>query len=215
MTMKRNNDVVIDRIIAAIELTGKDIDGYQAGGIDRRTFSRWMRSDDDFRQRVEGAREHYQRHSLPEMRRMCIKGLSRTLKAVAEGLEIVTTQTTDAINPRTGEVETLETITRKPAMVPVSQAFQYVMGKEVDLIGWLHQGVNLGVLPLSLVESLSDDIDSLHAKIRDRISGTLAPAEKQTQTYDPSNAIAAALGLTDLFQATPKEAGSNIFQEVQ
>jgi hypothetical protein len=214
MTMKRNNDAVIDRIIAAIELTGKDIDGYQAGDVDRRTFSRWMKHDEDFRSRVEAARSHYQRHSLPEMRRMCIKGLSRTLKAVAEGLEIVTTQTTDAINPRTGEIETLETITRKPAMVPVQQAFQYVMGKEIDLIGWLHQGVNLGVLPLSLVESLSDDIDSLHTRIRDRISGTLAPTENQVQHYDPSNAIAAALGLTDMFQATPKESECNLYQEI-
>lgn len=198
--MKRNNDELIDVICAAIEQSGADIDGYKAAGISRKTFYVWMREIPSFRRRVEAARQYYRDHSLPEMRKMCIRGLSRTLKAVGEGLEIVTSQTTDAINPRTGEVVTLETVTRKPAMVPISQAFQFVMGKDMDLISWLSQGVSMGLLPVELVESLVSDIDAVHARIRDRVSGHVMPAtnaEPFAQRYDPSVAIAAALGLTD------------------
>lgn len=200
--MKRNNEAVISAIVTAIEETGKDASGYRAGGINRRTFFEWMRTDEAFRRRVEAARQYYRDHSLPEMRRMCIKGLSRTLKAVSEGLEIVATQTTDTINPRTGEIVTLETVNRKPAMVPISQAFQFVMGKDMDLVSWLSQGVSMGLLPVELVESLVADIDAIHARIRDRVSGHIAPTNAETFTprYDPSVAIAAALGLTDFAQ---------------
>jgi hypothetical protein len=213
MAMKRNNDEVIDAIIGAIEESGRDIAGYQAGGINRRTFYRWIQDDESFRSRVEKARRHYKDHSLPEMRKMCVKGLSRTLKAVSEGLEIVTSQTTDAINPRTGEVHTLETIHRKPAMVPISQAFAYVMGKDLDLIAWLSQGVVLGILPSSLVDSMIDDIDAVMSRIRDAVGGVIAPAgASRNLNIDPSNAIAAALGLTDVI-SSPTHDPSNLFQE--
>ena len=167
--------------------------------IDRRTFQRWMKDDSSFRTRVEAARRHYSERTLPQLRKYATEGLRRSLKACAEGQELVTTSTTESINPRTGEVVTLETVHRKPVMVPINQAFAYVMGKEIDLIGWLSQGVVLGVLPNALVEELSSEVNGLHDRIRELLGGVLTPSDAQTsaQSFDPSVAIAAALGLSN------------------
>jgi hypothetical protein len=215
MAMKRNNDGVIDAIIGAIEESGRDIAGYQAGGINRRTFYRWIQDDESFRSRVENARRHYKDHSLPEMRKMCFKGLSRTLKAVSEGLEIVTSQTTDAINPRTGEVHTLETIHRKPAMVPIQQAFQYVMGKEFNLVRWVQEGLEEGIIPRVVAEDILNEVNGTRVRIRTLLENGIAHGKGRANRnpgIDPSIAIAAALGLTDVI-SSPTHDPSNLFQE--
>lgn len=190
---------VVDRITGAIAETGRDCDGYRAGPIGHETFHRWLSEFREFREAVQAARDHYRATSLPQQRQWARIGLSRTLQAVAEGQELVATTTEETINPRTGEIVTLTTVKRQPAIIPIGQAFSYVMGREVDLLIWVRQGVELGVLPLAFVEEITADVDGVTARIRERVSAQMVAAAPTTpQTIDPGVAIAHALGLIDL-----------------
>jgi hypothetical protein len=192
---------IVTRITAAIEETGRDVDGIAMGGITRETFYKWISDKPDFSDAVEAARASFRATSLPQMRAWARQGLRNTLQAVAEGREMVTTTTEDAINPRTGEVMTLTTVKRQPAIVPIGQAFSYVMGREVDLLSWVRQGVELGVLPLAFVEEIAADVDGVTARIRERVNAQVSAAAPTTSpTIDPGVAIAHALGLIDLPQ---------------
>ena len=191
------NPATVKLICDAIEETGRDTDGFMAGDITKVTFYRWIREKPEFKAAVETARKVYKETSLPQLRKYARGGLMRTLQAVAEGREIITVTTTTGIGPE-GEIDT-ETIKRQPAMVPVSQAFQFVMGKEIDLVSWLRQGVNLGVFPRSFVEAMIDDIDGVTARIREAVEGRITGGKTidRNPGIDPSVAIAAALGLSD------------------
>jgi hypothetical protein len=184
-------------ICEAIEETGRDIDGIAAGRITKMSFYRWLDQKPDFKAAVEAARAYYKNNSLPQLRKFARGGLRRTLQAVYEGMEIVTTTTISGVGPD-GEVD-METVTRKPAMVPIGQAFKFVMGEEIDLVKWLRQGVNLEIFPEAFVEDLIDDIDGVTDRIRSALEGKIAKRETpgRSQRIDPSIAIASALGLTD------------------
>ncbi len=201
--MKRNNDKLLDVIIGAIEESGVDADGYRAAGISKATFRRWMMNDATFRSRVEAARAHYQSHSLPQLRKHATRGLARVLKAAAEGLELVTTTSTEALD-RDGRVVTLETVTRKPVMVPIQQAFAYVMGKEADLLVWVSQGVMFGFFSPDFLDSVNADIDGLKGRIQQRLDGRMvvqtAPASSPTLDRD---LLVAALGIPGDYEADP------------
>jgi hypothetical protein len=185
------------KICEAIEETGRDVDGIDAGRITKMSFYRWIDQKPDFRAAVEAARAHYKNNSLPQLRKFARGGLRRTLQAVHDGLEIVTTTTISGVGPD-GEVD-METVQRKPAMVPIGQAFKFVMGEEIDLVKWLRQGVNLEIFPEAFVEDLIDDIDGVTDRIRSKLEGKIAKRETpgRSQRIDPSIAIASALGLTD------------------
>jgi hypothetical protein len=193
---------VVDRITGAIAETGRDCDGYRAGPIGHETFHRWLSEFQEFQEAVQAAHRFHRETSLPQQRQWARIGLSRTLQAVAEGQELVTTTTEETINPRTGEIVTLTTVKRTPAIMPIGQAFSYVMPRQLDLITWLHQGVDLGVLPLSLAESMIEEIDGVTGRLKAAVSGELFPSESPTQSRqaDPGVAIAHALGLLDLPQ---------------
>jgi hypothetical protein len=184
-------------ICDAIEETGRDIDGIAAGQITKMTFYRWMKDKPHFKAAVEAARETYKSTALPQLRKYARGGLRRTLQAIYEGREIVTTTTVSGVGPD-GEID-METIQRKPAMVPIAQAFKFVMGEEIDLVKWLRQGVNLEIFPEAFVEDLIDDIDGVTDRIRSALEGKIAKRETpgRLQRIDPSVAIAAALGLSD------------------
>lgn len=187
---------VVKLICDAIEDTGRDSDGFAAGGITKVTFYMWQREKPEFKAAVDAAKKAWNESSLPMLRKFARGGLRRTLQAVAEGREIITTTTVSGVGPE-GDVE-LETIQRKPAMVPVSQAFSYVMGREIDLVSWLRQGVNLEIFPRAFVEDLISDIDEVTDRVRSAVEGRIAVREKpgRSARVDPSIAIAAALGLS-------------------
>lgn len=190
---------LVKTICDAIEESGKDADGIAAGRINKDTFYRWMSDKSDFSDAVYAARKAFQETSLPQLRKYAKNGLKNTLQAVSEGREIITTTTMVGTTPD-GEVVDLETITRKPAMVSVDRAFAYVMGKEIDLIAWLRQGIDLGVFPRQFVEDMIDDIDAVTERIRATVEGRIAKQDTRkgrSAGIDPGVAIASALGLVD------------------
>jgi AcrR family transcriptional regulator len=192
---------IVKRVCDAIKESGRDVDGFEAAGISKMSFYRWFREKPEFKAAVLAAREEWESVSLPRLRSYARRGLRNTLQAVAEGREIVTTTTTTGIGPE-GEIDT-ETIKRTPAMVPIGQAFTYVMGKEIDLVSWLRQGVDLGVFPSGFVEELIDGIDEVTARIRATVEGRIAggaggSGKHRNPGIDPSVAIAAALGLSTI-----------------
>lgn len=84
-------------ICDAIEETGRDIDGIAAGQITKMTFYRWMKDKPHFKAAVEAARETYKSTALPQLRKYARGGLRRTLQAIYEGREIVTTTTVSGV----------------------------------------------------------------------------------------------------------------------
>jgi hypothetical protein len=201
------SEALVKAICDRIAETGRDIDGYKGSGITYETFYRWIADKPEFSEAVEAARKRYSDTSLPQLRSWAKQGLSNTLRAVAEGREIVTTTTVSGVGPE-GPIDS-ETIQRKPAMVPIQQAFTYVMGKDLDLIQWLHQGVNLGVFPTSFIEGLIDDIDGVKERIRAAVEGRISPKSDPQQSIriDPGVAIAASLGLSNT-TALPETVGT-------
>lgn len=194
---RKYNPAVVKAICDAIAETGRDVDGIAAGAISHETFYRWINDKPEFSAAVEAARAKYRDTSLPQLRSWAKQGLSNTLRAVAEGREIITTTTVSGVGPE-GPIDS-ETIQRKPAMVPIQQAFTYVMGKDIDLVQWLNQGVNLGVFPQSFIEGLIDDIDGVRERIKAAVEGRIAPSQSthQQPRIDPGVAIAASLGLSN------------------
>lgn len=186
-------------ICDAIAESGRDVDGCEAGKISYETFYQWLKNKPEFLEAVTAARKQFQETSLPQLRTWAKQGLKNTLQAVAEGREIISTTVVSGIAPDGSPVE-METVNRTPAMVPINQAFKYVMGKDIDLITWLRQGVDLGVFPRSFVEEMIDDIDAVTERIRAKVEGRIAPNDTGKgggQTIDPGVAIASALGLVD------------------
>lgn len=197
---KKYSPELTKTICDAIEESGRDVDGIEAGKISRETFHRWINDKPDFRDAVHAARKRFQDTSLPQLRKYAKTGLKNTLQAVAEGREIITVTTMVGTTPE-GDAVDMETVTRKPAMVSVDKAFAYVMGKEIDLICWLRQGVDLGVFPRQFVEDMIDDIDAVTERIRATVEGRIAGGggrDHRNPGIDPSVAIAAALGLADI-----------------
>jgi hypothetical protein len=187
-------------ICDAIEETGRDSDGWAAAGVGKDSFYRWLKEKPDFSDAITAAKLEFRSTSLPQLRTWARKGLKNTLQALAEGREIISTTTVSGIAPDGSAVD-LETIQRKPAMVPINQAFQYVMGREIDLVAWLRQGVDLGVFPRTFVEGMVDEIDGITDRLRTAVEGRIAGGggrDYRNPGVDPSIAIAAALGLADI-----------------
>lgn len=186
-------------ICEAIAESGRDVDGCKAGGISYDTFYEWLKTKPEFSEAVMAARKQFKDTSLPQLRTWAKQGLKNTLQAVAEGREIITTTVVSGIAPDGSPVE-METINRQPAMVPINQAFKYVMGKDIDLITWLRQGVDLGVFPRSFVEEMIDDIDAVTERIRSKVEGRITSTDsgaRGSTAIDSGVAIASALGLVD------------------
>lgn len=197
---KKYSPELVKTICDAIADSGKDIDGIEAGEINKNTFYKWINDKSDFRDAVYTARKAFQDTSLPQLRRYAKNGLKNTLQAVSEGREIITVTTMVGTTPE-GDAIDMETVTRKPAMVSVDRAFAYVMGKEIDLIAWLRQGIDLGVFPRQFVEDMIDDIDAVTERIRATVEGRIAGGnggKTRNPGIDPGTAIAAALGLADI-----------------
>jgi AcrR family transcriptional regulator len=195
------NPETVKKICDAIRESGRDCDGIEASGISKMSFYRWYREKADFKKQVDVAREEWESISLPRLRSYARRGLRNTLQAVAEGREVITTTTTTGVGPE-GEID-METIKRTPAMVPIGQAFQYVMGREIDLVVWLRQGVELGAFPSQFVEDMIDGIDEVTSRIRASVEGRIAggaggSGKHRNPGIDPSVAIAVALGLSDI-----------------
>lgn len=190
------NPQAISLICDAIAETGRDLDGIAAAGIASNTFYRWLSEKRDFSDAVEASRARFRSTSIPKLRSWAKQALSNTLEAAAEGREVVTITTTTGTDSL-GQTFESETIQRKPAMLPVQQAFNYVMGREIDLIAWLRQGVDLGVLPKEFMEKSINEIDGVTARIRSQIEGRSTEGQNPSPNIDPTAAIATALGLSN------------------
>jgi hypothetical protein len=174
---------LIDKITRTIAQTGRDADGYSAAQISKRTFYQWMTNRPEFKAAVETAREQFRSQTIPEFRRLARLGVRRTLEAAATGLEIVKTQQRETIAPD-GAIVTLETITREPAMVPVSQAVAYALSLENDgkksITAWLAQGAEFGFIPPHVCETLLGKIRALESDIA-RTLFDAAPTEQDNK----------------------------------
>lgn len=81
---------VVKDIIAAIEKTGLDQDGFKAGGIAKDTFYRWISDYSDFADSVSRAKEKF-RYTCPEILRT--KALESVARYLHEGhAEVWTTE---------------------------------------------------------------------------------------------------------------------------
>ncbi len=73
----------VNAISQAISLTGRDADGWKAGGISKDTFYRWLKTKSDFSDSIARARAFYRRslwRSDPMVRDLAIRGLIRHLQ---------------------------------------------------------------------------------------------------------------------------------------
>jgi hypothetical protein len=189
---------LVEEICDRIRETGRDVDGYD-GLISRDTFYRWMSDESgnsDFSDRVEAAKAHYREHSLPQLRRWARTGLKNTLKAVAAGQEIVSTATHEVIDD--GQIVTLTSVSRKPAMITPAQAFNHVMGKEFDLVHWVRQGIEERLLPLHVARALMAEVDSTQARLASIIAAGFVNGPEATEKPDPAgihDVLWEALGL--------------------
>lgn len=170
---KFNSDVV-QRICEAIADTGLDSAGYAAGGIHLGTFYGWLKKGEDknefpeffeFRNRVLAAREQYRLNSAPQHQRWARQALTQQLKQLVDGEELVTTVVKDAIAPD-GSVVSLTSVTRSPNRIPVQWMLNYTLPERTDIIAWLTQGAELGVIPLEVIEDAIAGIDRLKDQIR-------------------------------------------------
>jgi hypothetical protein len=213
---------VVRRICEAIADTGLDSAGYAAGGISVETFYAWLKKGEDknefpeffeFRNRVLAAREEYRLNSAPQHQRWAKQALTQQLQQLVDGDEIITVKTREVIGPD-GHIVTLTEVTRAPNRIPVQWMLNYVLPERTDIIAWLTQGAELGVIPLEVIEDAIAGIDGLKGQIRKSFerggerSGT-GEGEGSLGTI-AGLAIRHALGLldTDLDElSTPVDAG--------
>jgi hypothetical protein len=216
------NPEVVRRICEAIADTGLDSAGYAAGGISRNTFYGWLKRGEDetgfsgfsgFSDRVLAAREQYRLNSAPQHQRWARQALTQQLQELVEGRELVTTVTKDAIAPD-GSIVSLASVTRAPNRIPVQWMLNYVLPERTDIIAWLTQGAELGVIPLEVIEDAIAGIDGLKDQIRKSFErggeGTRSGEGEGSPGARAGLAIRQALGLLgpDLDAlSTPVDAG--------
>jgi len=103
----------VDRIFRAIAQTGKDKEGYEAGGITPETFYRWIKDKPEFSERVTHAKDLFRQNAYqddPERFNRAVKALDRMIegnnevwqktKVVEEAGKAVKTETTQHVVKR-------------------------------------------------------------------------------------------------------------------
>jgi hypothetical protein len=198
---------VVRRICEAIADTGLDSAGYAAGGISRNTFYGWLKRGEDetgfsgfsgFSDRVLAAREQYRLNSAPQHQRWARQALTQQLQRLVDGDQIVTVKTREVIGPD-GRIVTLTEVTRSPNLIPVQWMLNYVLPERTDIIAWLTQGAELGVIPLEVIEDAIAGIDSLKDQIRKSFErgGERSDEGERDPGMVAGLAIRHALGLLD------------------
>ena len=182
------NPATVDRICAAIAVEGTDRAGWTEGGVSRSAFYRWLDDESkDFKDRVTAAREEFRAGQLPELRRKAKRVLAAELDKL--GSQEITVKTVR--NRETGEE--VEHVTASPARIHF-QAVQWALGnKQPDLIEWVAQGIELGVLSLEHLKIAEDGYKKATAGIKQAIADGLPKPDGAKGK--PGEAIADALGI--------------------
>jgi hypothetical protein len=225
MARSKRTPELVEEICDRIRETGRDVDGF-TGLISKDTFYKWMSDPSDvsdFSDRIAAAKAHYREHSLPQLRRWARTGLKNTLKAVAAGQEIVSTSTHEVIDD--GQIVTLTSVTRKPAMISPAQAFSHVMGREFDLALWVQQGVDENLLPRHIARALMAEVDGVQSRLAGIIAAGFVNGPDATEKPDPAgihDVLWEALGLpvdptpaTTIATDPSPEANIAMYQEVR
>lgn len=181
----------IQAILLAIAANGTYISGWEAGEVNRNTFYKWMRDPRKaaFRERVVAAKAEYDAVCLPALRRKAKQCFAAEFDKL--GTQEITTKTTR--NLTTGEE--IEQIICAPAKVNFS-AIQWVLGqKQPDIVEWVAQGVELGVLEPSTINIAIDGYNKTSEALKDAIKNGL-PEVKPVQQSTPGQVVAAVLGIT-------------------
>lgn len=117
---------LVKQICLVISNTGKDKDGIEAGGINKDTFYKWLKTKSDFSDSIARAKEQYRA-------KLWKKDPDLYCKAV-EGLKIHTNghceEWKTVIQHPNGEKTIKTTIVKRP---PSKWAVQMILGKETDI----------------------------------------------------------------------------------
>jgi hypothetical protein len=184
----------------AIRNTGCKYHAYKVLGMDARTFRKALDECPDFRQAYQDALVHYHTHTREYIGYLARLSVQSTLEMAINGDEVVEVEVREEVHPGTGEIVELRKTTTSRAAVSATAAVKLAMSRDFasqDVLGWVHQGVELGLLSEDVVVRVIEDVDKFKAQLRSIFEPATSPEISDPHSGDVTRRLAAGLGLLD------------------
>lgn len=167
MAKSKYSEEVAQRIFDALAATGRDEDGWKAGGISKDTFYKWINAYSDFSDGVKRCKAEW-RETCPEVL------VRQANKAYADYLfgrmeKVVYTKKEGIKGDQPFEEETTQRI---PVGVP-RWAIERILGVKMHELDALKTLVEAGWLPRWVIQVAIDELDDVKKVLREVFTGIL------------------------------------------
>lgn len=171
MVASKYSPELVEAIVNAIAVEGGDQSGWEAGGISKDTFYRWIKERSDFADQIAHARSEYASTRPVRQIRKARRALDDYLSGnVIEEWDVYH----EAVTPL-GDVVMLHDTKRIKRGVP-KWAIERVLGKPLDLLEALETLANLEIIPRWVVQKAADEIRNARTEVTEALRGQI-PAD--------------------------------------
>jgi hypothetical protein len=181
------SEEVAQKIFDTLAATGRDEDGWKAGGIGKDTFYRWIREYKEFSDGVKRAKSEWH-ETCPEV---LVRQANRAFGDYLFGrMEKVVYTKKEGIR---GDQPFEEEITQRvPVGIP-RWAIERVLGTKIHELEALKTLVDAGWLPRWVIQVAIDELDGVKTTVREVFTGILPDGDVRKAKPGLSDAAAAAI----------------------
>lgn len=168
--MAKYKPEIIEAIVSAIAATGRDRDGYEAGGIGHDTFYRWMKTKPEFSDAIQKAKAEFRKVCPENMRQQALQRLGEYLRGETVETWEKKSITTDAAGNITSRTASITTIRR-----PTPQwAIDRILGHQMPVLNAVQILMDEGIASPQMAAIVESNIDNLQRELKN-----LADLERQ------------------------------------